>query len=61
MPSDKKHWAKGDHIAFLLLLPLMILGYMCLYIGEYNIAYFFTSGSIVLWFFALIYDLREDD
>ena len=52
MGSTLDHWFKPDHLAFLFILPCIILG-------------FFQSRFLMLgvgfWMYAFIYDLQEDE
>jgi hypothetical protein len=64
----KSHWRKLDHIAFLLMLPLIL--FMTLYsallfsMGDGNYAFIIISVSglicFFLWTIALAYDLMEE-
>jgi len=54
------HWRKLDHVAFVLMLLLLVmaLGASIVYPGLIATPIFIVI-ALVLWFIALIYDLME--
>jgi uncharacterized coiled-coil protein SlyX len=58
--SMKSHWRKPDHVTFLLMLPFILAVLVLCLFGD--LFWIEVSGCVLLllWFYALSYDLEEE-
>lgn len=58
-PHHGSPWRKPDHLAFLLMLPAMVLLALSLLFPHPWLSWLFLLATALAWFAALLFDLTE--